>query len=607
MADSATAQWDADLAQLAELDDDALAKLESELVAAFDAADQDTSGTGGGDDAAVTELADALDSVRAEIGKRSEAPAPDPVMADGVDLAEAPAVDIAPEAAETETETEETGETAPATATYPDLVPEIATQDIGTDVVNPETAEVITPETELTEVTETNEDPENEETEGTTVAAGTVAVPKGGAVTVPKGREPVVASAANTVVVAGADIPGFSAGMVLSSGDEFGRVMAARINSLARSSGGDGEQILVASIRSEAPKDRILIHNDPEGNAEKIKELTHVETIIAAGGCCAPLTTSYDLFDCGGVSDRPVRDALAGFQADRGGIRFYAGPSLADVGGATGFWTCADDLAALDDPPGPVKACSRIECPPEQTAEIQAVTLCLTFGVMQTRIFPELAVANNKLAMVAHSRISESALLAQIKAGSKLITDAGTPLSAVRDLLDLIGRASMYYRDRYRLGGTAPLRAILPLWLLELLRGDIAFGMPVGTIRGTLSMTDADIEGFFSDRKINVTWALDSATPGTNGGGFFTDATTTLPAWPTSVQWALYPEGSWLYLDGGSLDLGIIRDSSLVRVNDYMQFSEVFEAAANIGCESLWITSTVNVSGLYNGSFTALV
>jgi hypothetical protein len=30
-----------------------------------------------------------------------------------------------------------------------------------------------------------------------------------------------------------------------------------------------------------------------------------------------------------------------------------------------------------------------------------------------------------------------------------------------------------------------------------------------------------------------------------------------------------------------------------------MQFSEAFEAAARIGGESLWVTSTINVSGTY--------
>ena len=113
-------------------------------------------------------------------------------------------------------------------------------------------------------------------------------------------------------------------------------------------------------------------------------------------------------------------------------------------------------------------------------------------------------------------------------------------------------------------------------------------------------MSEDQIRTFFSNRNINVTFALDSSAPATEGGGFFPAISGgLLPAFPTTVQWALYPEGAWLFLDGGQLDLGIVRDSKLVRTNDYMQFSETFEAAAKIGGESLWITSTIDVSGKY--------
>ena len=575
MADSATAQWDAQLAQLAELSDEDLSALETALTAAFDAADQ------ANDEASLGQLADALDQVRGEIGKRSEAPQPTPVAAAG-----------APEGGDNGSDDdngESQDENDAAAPVEPAADPPAAAE--GAPAEDDQNANTDDENTD-------NGDQGAGEQEGTTVA--------GTAVAVPKGREPVVASAFTNTVVAGADIPGIPAGSLLESGEQFGKAMVARIHALSRVSGGDGEQVLVASIKSEVPEERRLDLTDPDKTWDKILEVVHPEAITAAGGCCAPLTTRYDLFDCGGTADRPVRDALAGFQATRGGIRWYAGPSLGDLGGAVGFWTCQDDEDATPPATTPTKACTRIDCPPEQTAEIQAVTLCITFGVMQGRVFPELAVANNKLALVAHSRIAESALLAQIKAGSKQIADAGTPLSAVRDILDLIGRAAMYFRDRYRLSGNAPLRAIFPLWVLELLRGDIAKGEPVGSLRDSLSVSDAEIKGFFSDRNINVTWALDSATPGTNGGGFFTDATTTLPAWPTQVEWAMFPEGSWLFLDGGSLDLGIVRDSGLVKVNDYMQFSETFEATANIGCESLWITSQVSVSGLYNCSCPAV-
>jgi hypothetical protein len=52
-----------------------------------------------------------------------------------------------------------------------------------------------------------------------------------------------------------------------------------------------------------------------------------------------------------------------------------------------------------------------------------------------------------------------------------------------------------------------------------------------------------------------------------------------------------------LFLDGGTLDLGIIRDSTLVGTNDYKMFIETFENVAKVGIESLAVTSTINING----------
>ena len=45
------------------------------------------------------------------------------------------------------------------------------------------------------------------------------------------------------------------------------------------------------------------------------------------------------------------------------------------------------------------------------------------------------------------------------------------------------------------------------------------------------------------------------------------------------------------------MDLGIIRDSTLVGTNDYKMFVETFEGIAFVGVESLAVTSTIAVNG----------
>jgi outer membrane biosynthesis protein TonB len=571
------------VAGIADLSNEDLAALRSDILTVF----EETDANEDADINVLTTLAGHMDTVQRTTTERAAA-AP-------AEATEEPPVEVPAETPEPVVETPE-----PPVETPAEPGVETPSPAVDPEPVAPEAAAA--PVETVAEVVDIT--PTISVEEGTPVAAAA-----GTEVAVPQGAEPVVAAGRGSRVFVGGGVPGFTAGSELESYEQFGQAMAARVNTLLRLNGGDGERVVIASIKSDVPEDRTLSDTDPFKLMEKIEAVTSPDAlvqsnpgtaIVASGGCCAPLVTRYDLWDDGGSTARPVRDSLAGFRADRGGIRFYPGPHLADIQGALGFWTCADDTAADVANSATWKVCADIDCPAEQTAELQAITMCIKFGVLQTRIFPEVAAANTKLSTVAQARVADAALLAQIKAGSYAITDSGTAWGAVRDLMNAIGRASMYYRDRYRLQ-SAPLRAIMPAWVLEALRTDLLdapdWGRPVGQHYG---VSEDEIRSFFSARNINVTFALDSSAPATNGGGFFTTATgNALPAWPTTVEWALFPEGAWLYLDGGSLDLGVIRDSTLVRVNDYMTFAETFEAAALIGGESLWFTSTIDVSGKY--------
>jgi hypothetical protein len=134
-------------------------------------------------------------------------------------------------------------------------------------------------------------------------------------------------------------------------------------------------------------------------------------------------------------------------------------------------------------------------------------------------------------------------------------------------------------------------RCLMPTWAKSLLRSDLArmLNEPV------FDVSDAQIEDWLSIRGINVSWYIDGAT----GAGqiFGAQSAGAILAYPSTVQWFLYPEGSFLFLDGGSLDLGIVRDSTLNSTNDYRIFAETFEAVAFVGVESLQVTSTVLANG----------
>jgi hypothetical protein len=100
----------------------------------------------------------------------------------------------------------------------------------------------------------------------------------------------------------------------------------------------------------------------------------------------------------------------------------------------------------------------------------------------------------------------------------------------------------------------------------------------------------AEIEGYIASRGINITWHIDDFT-GSQGSGAMNEFTDTF-------TWYIFAEGTFLFLDGGTLDLGIIRDSSLVGTNDYKMFVETFEGVAKVGVESLKVVSTISVNGV---------
>ena len=67
----------------------------------------------------------------------------------------------------------------------------------------------------------------------------------------------------------------------------------------------------------------------------------------------------------------------------------------------------------------------------------------------------------------------------------------------------------------------------------------------------------------------------------------------------TTIQWAIFPEGEFIHVSMPSLELGIVRDSTLNSTNDYQIFGESFENVARLGPAqgALWVTSSLCPSG----------
>jgi hypothetical protein len=627
------------LERLADLSDDELSSLKAEIVSTFK--ELDKSETSAEVVEQLSSLADAADAVKAEQGQREAAAAELSAAREAavsrlsdVDAADEDKVEDDPDQVDEVVEDEDKDDESVLSNEEPETPAAVSTEaELATETAEPAT---VSAEAELSattdEVVDTTaaeaelsveedaaaaesapaeaelavEDAAAVETEAVTAAAEdesredseetVTAAANAQELQAPADRRPVLKSEPTSVpvtITAGANIQGVPAGSELHSLSEVADAMVKRLNKLGVTNpGADGEQITVATFSTSYPEERHLGANS-EVNSERVQAVVNPSAITAAGGVCAPVETRYDVFSFNEETGRPVRDALAVFSADRGGIRFVTPPVLADLDGAVSVWTRADDESAVDG--SPTKPSLRVECGEEVVVYTEAIPLILTFGNMGARAYPELVARHTELGMVWHARFAETRLLTRIGALSTAVTGGtlGAELGITRDFFVNLEQLAAGYRNRYRLDAKSPLRVLLPEWLRNAMRADLVKQLPGDGMDLTFNLSDATIDSFFRARNINVSWFID----GESGQIMGAQAAGTPVTFPTELVWYLFSEGTFLFLDGGTLDLGLVRDSQLNSTNDYQIFLETFEGVAKIGIESLRVTSPVEIAG----------
>lgn len=321
--------------------------------------------------------------------------------------------------------------------------------------------------------------------------------------------------------------------------------------------------------------------------------------LTASGGLCAPVDSYYGQLHVGDAG-RPIKASLPSFQANRGGIRFVPPVSLSTItndqaGAAITTITMAQDATSK------AKTKQTVTCPAIQEVDFTALAYRLGFGNVGARTFPERVRNILEVTMDQFARVAERRLLTQIAAGSKTVTTTGV-YGATRDLIGAINRAAAGYRNRNRMSPDAQLRVIMPAWIQDLITADLANQAP-GDGMEHFSISDGTIIGWLQNANISITFAREgeaatglavaqdwAAQAGLSAG---------LQDFPDNMVWYMFAEGTWLYLDGGTLDLGLVRDSTLNSTNDYEVMAEIFEDVANVGVESLRIISPICANGTY--------
>jgi hypothetical protein len=309
------------------------------------------------------------------------------------------------------------------------------------------------------------------------------------------------------------------------------------------------------------------------------------QALTASGGVCAPTNVDYGLPTWVSAA-RPLRDFLAAFDASRGGLRFSKPRDISDLAGATGIWPEATDL----EPLAATKPIISIACATPEEVLVDAIPTRLGIGNMQMKFAPETIAMNTDLAMAAAARKAEINLLEKIQTAALKDVTSAKVIGATRDLLTAITQAVSAFRYTHRIDRSVVLSAIFPSFVLDVIKTDLAreTAHQQGSDFNSLEIPDERAIALIKNCGLNPCFVIDglpepeSKTFPLQGFAAQT-ASGAIHAYPTKVCWNLFPEGSVQFLDGGQLNLGVVRDATLDSTNDAELFVESFENIAARG------------------------
>lgn len=414
----------------------------------------------------------------------------------------------------------------------------------------------------------------------------------------PQDPEPAYSGAHSTLVAAGGPTDA-TAGTTVQTMSE---VAELTINAHRRM--GSPGRAMIASLVTEYPEERHLRHGQDSQNQAKI-EAALSEAMVASGGICAPVAVDYTL-PSWAVTDRPIKAGLASFQADRGGLTFVQPSALSTWNDATEVWSETTDAS----PGTATKPVHVVTCGDTDTVLVDAIPTRLRFGNMAGRYFPEQVAYNTTQALAVAARDAETNLWDKMIAATT-IAHAPQYLGATRDLLSYLTLGATALRDRGRMGDQQKVRVLIHRLFKDMLRVDLSreIGHAQSADFNSLSITDEQIEDWLNARNIVPIWAMDSPTPVTISSVAIVaqkfanqTAGAVLADWPASCAFTMFPEGGFQFLDGGRLDLGIVRDSTLDATNDYETFIESFESVAFRAVEGITLVAPIVPNGASAGT-----
>jgi hypothetical protein len=397
-----------------------------------------------------------------------------------------------------------------------------------------------------------------------------------------------------TVIVASADIRGFTQGSKLGGIEYLASAMQARARTLPATHGQPSFAPVAQLQRDNDFRWTLDDHSSPEEVYEILKEAANPEALVAAGGWCAPSEITYDLYNIvceDGMLDVPTTGIR------RGGMRWPTSPSFGDLASSTGLWVwneTQDIAAATGTAQSGSKTCARVPCAGFNEARLDCDGICITAGNLTSDAWPEQIANFLRLVMAAHAHRVNTRLLSKLVALSTAVSIGVSGQGVAVPLLDSVELQAIDLRTKYGMCDNSTLEAVFPNWVLGLIRADLAKRKGWDSPAAAFNITNAEIAAWFTQRGVSAQFVQDwqvraAGLPGQSAA---------ITAWPSNVSYMMYPAGTFVKGNGLSLDLGVVRDSTLNATNDYTAaWSEDCWLVAQIGHESRVITVPVCANG----------
>jgi hypothetical protein len=358
----------------------------------------------------------------------------------------------------------------------------------------------------------------------------------------------------------------------------------------------------LATLSRDFAPELTITNNDREhieGVIREASKLTRMKqatldgrgSLVASGGWAGISETLYNQFlqleaSTGELSVPEV--VLA-----RGGAQVSEAVSFAEIFAAVGFdYTEADDIAgeyAADGTVGP-KPSYHIGTPEFTEYRLDVYGLIIEAGLLAARGYPEFLADIIRKALVAHFHKLNAAKIAEIAAGSTAITMPAGQVGATASLLRAVELQAEHLRDSHRMDVNAKLELAIPNWSKGAMRSDLSQRLGVDLI----GVNDARLVAWLTDRNVNVQFVQDYQSISTTAATAFTQ-------WPSTVQFLLYPAGTWVAAKSDIITIDTLYDSVNLKNNDFTAlFTEEGQKMLKVGPDSRKVTVAVDATGYTN-------